>query len=187
MGKAATQTRENRTVTVDFRDAATDFQLLGDGKAVLACVLACLLALDFQLKHKAICDGGGCRTRYSPYVRVRLGGVPLWRSQCTTCTAVCPLLPHFVLRYRQMRPEVARDALLATQGGLRLERGAGLYHIAPMALSRLVWAFSPHRLGTVLTRWGRPLPVDVLVEEQHSRGLTAKVYVPTIVSGRAAP
>ena len=29
--------------------------------------------------------------------------------------------PHFVLRYRQMRPEVARNALLATHGGLSLE------------------------------------------------------------------
>jgi hypothetical protein len=59
MGKAAKQTRENRTVTVDFRDEATYFQLLGDGKAFLECVLAFLLALGFQLKHKAICDGGG--------------------------------------------------------------------------------------------------------------------------------
>jgi len=33
MGIAAKQTRENRTITVDFRDEATYFQLLGDGKA----------------------------------------------------------------------------------------------------------------------------------------------------------
>jgi hypothetical protein len=57
-------------------------------------------------------------TRHSHYVRVRLGGVTLWRIQCTTCKAVFTVLPHFVLRYRQMRPEVARDALLATHGGL---------------------------------------------------------------------
>jgi hypothetical protein len=29
----ARQTRENRTITVDFRSEATYFQLLGDGKA----------------------------------------------------------------------------------------------------------------------------------------------------------
>jgi hypothetical protein len=184
MGKAAKQTRENRTVTVDFRDEATYFQLLGDGKAFLECVLAFLLALGCQLKHKAICDGGGCLTRHSHYVRVRLGGVTIWRIQCTTCKAVFTILPHFVLRYRQMRPEVARDALLATHGGLSLELCAVLYHIAPMALYRLVCAFGHHSLVTVLTRCGLQLPVYFLADEKHSRCLTAKVYLPTIVSGR---
>jgi hypothetical protein len=184
MGKAAKQTRENRTVTVDFRDEATYFQLLGDGKAFPACVLACLMALGFQLKHKAICDGGGCLTRHSHYVRVRLGGVTLWRIQCTTCKAVFTVLPHCVLRYRQMRPEVARDALLATHGGLSLERCAVLYHLSPMALSRLVCAFGHHSLVMVLTRCGLALPTYFLADEKHSRCLTDKVYVPTIVQGR---
>jgi hypothetical protein len=40
MQNTARQTRENRTITVDFRDEATYFQLLGDGKAFLECVLA---------------------------------------------------------------------------------------------------------------------------------------------------
>jgi hypothetical protein len=184
MGKAAKQTRENRTVTVDFRDEATYFQLLGDGKAFLECVLAFLLALGFQLKHKASCDGGGCLTRHSHYVRIRLGGVTIWRIQCTTCKAVFTILPHFVLRYRQMRPEVARDALLATHGGLSLERCAVLYHISPMALYRLICTFGHHSLGTVLTRCGLPLPVYFLADEKHSRCLTGKVYLPTIVCGR---
>ena len=43
MGTAAKPTRENRTITVDFRDEATYFQLLGDGKAFVECVLAFLL------------------------------------------------------------------------------------------------------------------------------------------------
>jgi hypothetical protein len=94
------------------------------------------------------------------------------------------VLPHFVLRYRQMRPEVARDALLATHGGLSLELCAVLYHISPMALSRLVCAFGHHSLVTVLTRCGLPLPVYFLADEKHSRCLTAKVYLPTIVCGR---
>jgi hypothetical protein len=184
MGKAAKQTRENRTVTVDFRDEATYFQLLGDGKAFLECVLAFLLALGFQLKHKAICDGGGCLTRHSHYVRIRLGGVTIWRIQCTTCKAVFTILPHFVLRYRSMRPEVARDALLATHGGLSLELCAVLYHLSPMALYRLIRTFGHHSLVTVLTRCGLRLPVYFLADEKHSRCLTDKVYLPTIVCGR---
>jgi hypothetical protein len=77
MGTAAKPTRDNRTITVDFRDEATYFHLLSDGKAFLECVCAFLLALGFQLKHKATCDGGGCLTRHSHYMRVRLGGVTI--------------------------------------------------------------------------------------------------------------
>ena len=33
MGTAAKPTRENRTITVDFRDEATYFRLMEDGKA----------------------------------------------------------------------------------------------------------------------------------------------------------
>src|SRR5262245_5089536 len=87
MGKAAKQTRENRTMTVDFRDEATYFQLLGNGKAFLECVLAFMLSLGFQLTPKATCGGGGCLTRHSHYVRVRLGGITIWRIQCTRCKA----------------------------------------------------------------------------------------------------
>jgi len=184
MGKAAKRTRENRTITVDFRDEATYFHLLGDGKAFLECVLAFMLSLGFQLLHKATCDGGGCLTRHSHYVRVRLGGVTIWRVQCTTCRAVFTVLPHFVLRYRQMRPEVARDALLATHGGLSLELCAVLYHLSPMALYRLVCALGHHSLVAVLTRCGLPLPTYFLADEKHSRCLTDKVYLPTIVTGR---
>jgi len=74
MSTAAKQTRENRTITVDFRDEATYVQLLGDGKAFVECVCAFLLSLGFQLAHKATCQGGGCLPRHSPSLRVRLGG-----------------------------------------------------------------------------------------------------------------
>jgi hypothetical protein len=184
MQNTTRQTRENRTITVDFQNEATYFQLLGDGKAFLECILAFVMSLGFQLKHKATCSGGGCLTRHSHYARVRLGGVTIWRIQCTTCRAVFTVLPHFVLRYRQMRPEVARDALLATHGGLSLELCAVLYHISPMALYRLVCAFGHYSLVTVLTRCGLALPVYFLADEKHSRCLTEKVYLPTIVSGR---
>jgi hypothetical protein len=184
MSNTARQTRDNRTITVDFQSEATYFQLLGDGKAFLECILAFVIALGFQLKHKATCRGGGCLTRHSHYVRVRLGGVPIWRLQCTTCRAVFTILPHFILRYRSMRPEVARDALLATHGGLSLELCAVIHHISPMTLYRLVCAFGHHSLVTVLTRSGLPLPAYFLADEKHSRCLTEKVYLPTIVCGR---
>src|SRR6266446_6143216 len=128
MGTAAKATRDNRAITVDFHNEATYYQLLGDGKAFLDRVLAFLLSLGFQLKHKATCGGGGL-TRHAHIVRVRLGGLPIWRIQCTRCKAVFTVLPHVVLRYRPMRPEVACDALLATQGGLSVERCAVIYHL----------------------------------------------------------
>jgi hypothetical protein len=184
MGTAAQPTRENRTITIDFRSEAMYFQLLGDGQAFLECVLAFVMSLGFQLKHKATCRGGGCLTRHSHYVRVRLGGLTIWRIQCTRCKVVFTVLPHFVLRYRQMRPEVARDALVATHGGLSLELCAVIYHISPMAIYRLVCAFGHQSLVAVLTRCRLPLPTYVLADEKHSRCLAENVYLPTIVSGR---
>ena len=184
MGHAAKPTRHNRTITVDFHDEATYFRLLGDGKVFVELVLAFLLTLGFQLLHKAPCHGGGCLTRHSHYARVRLGGLTIWRIQCTTCKAVFTVLPHFVLRYRTMRPDVARDALLATHGGLSLEWCAVIGNIAPMALYRLVCALGQQSLVAVLTRCGLPLPVSILADEKHSRCLTERVYLPTIVRGR---
>jgi hypothetical protein len=184
MDRTAKPTRENRTITVDFRDEATYFRLIKDGKAFVEFVLAFLLALGFQLKHQATCRGGGCLTRHSHYVRVRLGGVTIWRMQCTRCKAVFTVLPHFILRYRQMPPDVARHALLATHGGLSLELCAVLCHISPMALYRLICALGQQSLVIVLTRCGLPLPVYFLADEKHSRCLTNKVYLPTIVCGR---
>ena len=121
MRNTAHQTRKNRTITIDFHNEATYFQLLGNGKAFLECVLAFLLALGFQLTHKASCSEGRSLTRHSHYVRVRLGGLTIWRIQCTSCQAVFTVLPHFALRYRRMSPDVAQQALIATHGGLSLE------------------------------------------------------------------
>jgi hypothetical protein len=184
MGTAATRTRQNRTITVDFHDEATYSHLLDNGKAFLECVLAFLLSLGFQLTHKATCRGGGCLTRHSHYVRVRLGSLTIWRIQCTRCKAVFTVLPHFVLRYRSMHPDVARNALLATHGGLSLELCAVICHLSPMALYRLVCALGHQNLVTVLTRCGLPLPAYFLADEKHRHCLTEKVYLPTIVCGR---
>src|SRR5215468_11810413 len=168
MGNAAKATRQNRTLTVDFHDETTYFALLDNTKAFVEFVLAFLLSIGFQLTHKATCNGGGCLTRHSHYVRVRLGGLTIWRIQCTRCQAVFTVLPHFVLRYHAMRSDVARNALLATHGGLSLELCAVIGHISPMALYRLVCALGRQRLVGVLTRCGLPLPTSILADEKHS-------------------
>src|SRR5262245_33841052 len=87
-------TRENRTVTVDVHNDATTVQLLGDGKAFLAYVLACVMSLGLQLTHKATCHRGGDWTHRSHSLRIHLGGVPLSRLQYTMCTAVLTVLLH---------------------------------------------------------------------------------------------
>ena len=74
-----------------------------------------------------------------------------------------------------MRPKVARDALLATHGGLSLELCAIICHISPMALYRVVCAFGHQGLVTVLTRCGLPLPSYLLADEKHRHCLTDKV------------
>jgi hypothetical protein len=132
MGHAAKPIRHNRTITVDFRDEATYFALLGTTKAFVEFVRG------FQLTHKASCSEGGSLTRHSHYVRIRLGGLTIWRIQYTACKAVFTVLPHFVLRYRRMRPNVARQAFIATHDGLSLEWCAVIYHISPMALYRVL-------------------------------------------------
>jgi hypothetical protein len=172
-----------RTITVDFHDPSTYLQLIHDGKAFVEFVLAFILSLGFQLIHKSTCNGGGL-TRHSHDARVRLGGLTIWRIQCTRCKAVFTVLPHFVLRYRTMRPEAARDALLATHGGLSLELCATIGHLSPMAMYRLICALGQHRLVTVLLKCHLPLPAYILADEKHSKCLTDRVYLPTIVSGR---
>src|SRR3712207_7278155 len=103
MDTAAKPTRAHRTITVDFRDEATYFRLIKDGKAFVEFVLAFLLSLGFQLKHQATCLVGGCFTPHSQYVRVRLGGATIWRMQCTRRKAVFTVLPHFILRSRDRK------------------------------------------------------------------------------------
>jgi hypothetical protein len=184
MGPTAKPPRQNRTLTVDFHNETTYFALLGNTKAFIEFVLAFILSLGFQLTHKASCSEGGRLTRHSHYVRVRLGGLTIWRIQCTMCKAVFTVLPHFVLRYRSMRPDIARNALLAIHGGLSLERCAVICHVSPMALYRLICALGQQSLVAVLTRCGLPLPAYFLADEKHRHCLSEKVYLPTIVSGR---
>ena len=51
MRNTARQTRDNRTITVDFHDGTTYCTLLDDRKAFVEFVLAFLLALGFQFKQ----------------------------------------------------------------------------------------------------------------------------------------
>ncbi len=88
MGQTAKPTRHNRTITVDFHDATTYFALLDNTQAFVEFVLAFILSLGFQLIHKTSCSEGGSLTRHSHSARVRLGGLTIWRVQCTTCKAV---------------------------------------------------------------------------------------------------
>ncbi len=184
MGQSTKPTRQNRTITVDFQEPSAYVQLMNDRKAFVEFVFAFLLSLGFQLAHKATYTGGGCLTRHSHYARIRLGGLTIWRIQCTSCKAVFTVLPHFVLRYRGMRPDVARQALIATHGGLSLAWCATIFTISMMSLYRVICAFGQQSLLTVLTRCGLPLPTYLLADEKHSRCLTERVYLPTIVRGR---
>ncbi len=184
MGQFAKPTRENRTITVDFHQETTSFALLGNPQAFVEFVLAFILSIGVQLKHQATCRGSGSLTRPAHDARVRLGGLTLWRRQCPTCRAVFTVLPQWGLRYRQMRPEVARHALLAMHGGLRREWCAVSGHIAPRALERMICARGQQRWVAVLSRCELPLPGYLLAEEKHRRRLTDRVSLPTIVSGR---
>jgi hypothetical protein len=186
MAQTTKATRQNRTLTVDCQDPSTYFELINDGKAFVEFVLAFILSLGFQLAHQTTCTGGGCLTRHSHYARVRLGGLTIWRIQCTSCQAAFTVLPHFVWRYRRMSPDVARQALIATHGGLSLAWCATMCHISPMALSRVICALGQHSLVSVLVQCHLPLPAYILADEKHSRCLTARVYLPTIVSGRVS-
>src|SRR5712664_1815580 len=95
------------------------------------------------------------------------------------CSRSCRTASCALARCAQRWP-----VMRATHGGLSLELCAVLYHVSPMALSRLICALGQQSLVPVLTRCGLPLPVYFLADEKHSRCLTAKVYLPTIVCGR---
>jgi len=83
-----------------------------------------------------------------------------------------------------MSPEIARQTLIATHGGLSLAWSATICHISPMALYRLICTLGQHSLVTVLVRCRLPLPRYILADAKHSRCLTERVYLPTIVRGR---
>ena len=92
--------RQNRTITVDFNSEQTYHQLCQNGPAFIEFVVAFIMSIGFQLKHKCNCPSEKL-TRHSHYARLRLDGLTIWRIQCTQCRAVFTVLPHFVLRRKE--------------------------------------------------------------------------------------
>ncbi len=175
----------NRSITVDFGDRPTYHRLCADGKAFVEYIVAFLTSCGLQLLHTCDCPGGTCLTRHSHYMRIRLGGLVIWRVQCRHCGAVFTILPHFVLRYRSMTPDQAKRALIATHGGLSLEWTATIIpEVSAMGVYRLLCALGQCRLADVLTRCRLPLPAYLVADEKHAHCLRDKVYLPTIVVGR---
>ena len=183
MSKPVKPSRQNRTITVDFNDEQTYHRLCQDGPGFIDFVTAFILSIGFQLAHKCDCKGGKL-TRHSHYARLRLDGLIIWRIQCTKCRAVFTVLPHFVLRYRKMKPEIAKKALWATHGGLSLELCAVIENIDAMAIYRLVCSVGQTCLVRLLTRCHLPLPVYFIADEKHTHCLDKRVYLPTISCGR---
>jgi hypothetical protein len=54
MRNIARQTRENRTITIDFHDETTYFRLLDDGKAFVELGMAFILSLGMQPVHPGL-------------------------------------------------------------------------------------------------------------------------------------
>ncbi len=185
MNETVKKKHMDRSITVDFGDRPTYHRLCADGKAFVEYIVAFLTSFGFQLLHKCDCPGGTCLTRHSHYMRIRLGGLVIWRVQCRHCDAVFTILPHFVLRYRSMTPEQAKQALIATHGGLSLEWTATIIpDVSVMSVYRLVCALGTCQLADVLTRCHLPLPAYLVADEKHAHCLREKVYLPTIVVGR---
>ncbi len=181
--KPVKPSRQNRTITVDFNNEQTYHQLCGDGKGFIDFVVAFILSIGLQLKHKCNCPSERL-TRHSHYVRARINGSTIWRIQCTACRAVFTILPHFVLRYRKMKPKIAKKVLLATHGGLSLELCAVIENICPMALYRMICSIGRTCLVRLMTRCHLPLPQYFIADEKHTHCLDKRVYLPTIGCGR---
>ena len=178
------KTRENRTLSVDFNDKSTYHRLIENRKIFIEFIIAFIVKIGFQLKHKTGCCGGFSLTPHSSYVRVRLNDLKIWRIQCTKCKVVFTVLPHFALRYLSMTPEDAQKALLATSGGLSLEVSAKILNVTPMAIYRLLCAIGSTSLVSFLTRCALPLPSHFIADEKHSFCLKTRVYLATITAGR---
>ncbi len=183
MSKRVKPPRQNRTITIDFNDETTYHRLCQDGPRFIDFVVAFILSIGFQLKHKCDCPGERL-TRHSHYARLRLDGLTIWRIQCTGCRAVFTVLPHFVLRYRKMKAEIAKKVLWETHGGLSLELSAVIQNVCPMGIYRLVCSVGRHCLVRLLTRCHLSLPQYFIADEKHTHCLDKRVYLPTIGCGR---
>src|SRR6266851_1923208 len=81
-------------------------------------------------------------------------------------------------------PDGALSPGLCSGSAASGDRVDAVCHAAAGVSSCRVCALGQQPLVTVLTRCALPLPGYLLADEKHSRCLTEKVYLPTIVSGR---
>lgn len=176
---------KNRTIVIDFADENQYEDVISNCTVFIEFVIAYILSIGFQVVHNKYCTGGNCFTRHSHYLRVRCGGITIWRMQCKTCKAVFTIIPSFLMRYLSYRTKQVRDALIAYHGGLSFENCAICFNIAPLALYRIICAFGKYSLEHVLTKAGVPLPKHVQVDEKHTKCLGQKGYIPIVSSGHA--
>ena len=184
MAHTAKATRQNRTITVDFQDEATYFQLLDEPRRLSSSSSPSSSPSAFSsTTRRAVATVGVSLATPITSASVWAGSPSgaFSARDARRYSRSCPILSCAIAR---CDPRWPGDALLATHGGLSLEWCATICHISPMALYRVICAFGQHSLVSVLTRCGLRLPAYILADEKHSRCLTAKVYLPTIVSGR---
>ena len=111
MGTAAKWTRENRTITVDFRDDATYVQLLGDGKAFVDFCVRFPPRPWLSARTQGHLSRGWVSHPPLALCPPPCVGSPSGVSSARRVKRCAPCCRTSVLRYRQIRPEVARDAL----------------------------------------------------------------------------
>ena len=136
--------RKNRTITADFHNEATYDQIHDLTKVCpVASPFSSPSAFSFSTRPAAVRVGPDAPLplRAGSPRRAHHLAHPVHHLQ-----SGLHRIARFVLRYRTMRPEVARDALLATHGGLSLEWCAVIGNISPMALYRLVCALGQQSL-----------------------------------------
>ena len=159
MAQAATLTRENRTITVDFHDETTYFQLLGDGKVFLECAFAFVLSLGFQLKHKATCRGG-CLTR-PQRMQVRSEPLELSVAHQMTCR-VSSMLLKGVMRKKQaskicnawLRNATVNHLKRASPNGNLVAPDIPCYDVSPSSLTAVVCKVRTHASSIGWERMG---------------------------------
>jgi hypothetical protein len=62
--------RQDRTITIDFKTIEAYLKIIQDEKAFIEFIIAFLVSIGVQLKHKRDCPGGFSLTRHSHYARV---------------------------------------------------------------------------------------------------------------------
>src|SRR6266540_3618414 len=95
------QKRSNRTINVEFGEEEKYLSLLQSAATYLSAIVGYLVTIGASLRHKKNCKGGYELTRHSHYER--RNGITIWRVECKKCRAVFTVLPHFIIRYKDMK------------------------------------------------------------------------------------